>query len=320
MMRRLLLLCLIVCAQSMSAAIQVERMTTYDTGARMLNGRWRIGSEVRMSFIGNDGAPVPVNWRTQHWINSDAGALLVGTGWQQFNSGRFWSLVDAYGDFATCYRGKAIAIVGSETKEVGGNQVCTAPPPPPPDWCQTHPTAIECGFDWTCPILINMENGPWSLVGAAERVHFDMDADGEAEPLSWTSGSSALAFLVLDRDGNGTIDNGTELFGNATPTAGGRAANGFVALLEYDANGDGVIDRADAIWNSLQLWTDRNHDAVSQPTELQPLTGSPLVALSLRYHWTAREDQHGNAFRYEAVATFARGARPYYDVYFIRFR
>jgi hypothetical protein len=157
------------------------------------------------------------------------------------------------------------------------------------------------------------------LSGADDPVSFDLDASGTPERVTWTARGSAIAFLALDRNGNGVIDNGSERFGNHTPLpSGGIAANGFAALAAFDDNHDGVIDASDAIWPHLLLWVDANHDGISQPDELTRLTDSGITRLALTDHWTGRRDAVGNTLRYEAL--FYRGsvAHPYYDVYFVR--
>jgi hypothetical protein len=156
----------------------------------------------------------------------------------------------------------------------------------------------------TCsPIIVDLAGTGFRLTSAQNGVQFDIAGTGSPVQIAWTSSDTQNAFLVLDRDGNGTIDNGKEMFGNFTPQPPSAHPNGFLALAEFDkasngGNGDGVIDVKDAIFPSLRLWVDANHDGISQPDELHKLADVGVFSISLKYKEARRMDQFGNQFRY----------------------
>jgi hypothetical protein len=189
----------------------------------------------------------------------------------------------------------------------------------PGDWGFTN-SSHECngGGNWysncTCyrdqdtPILIDVNGNGFVLSNAANGVQFDLRANGTPRQFAWTIPSTDDAWLVLDRNGNGTVDNGQELFGNYTPQPEppvGEGRNGFLALAEYDkpingGNNDGKIKNNDSVFSSLRLWQDFNHNGISEASELFTLSSLGLNTIHLDYQTKNKVDEFGNRFRYRA--------------------
>ena len=187
----------------------------------------------------------------------------------------------------------------------------------------------ECGCVPYSPVVVDVAGNGFNLTSASTGVPFDFNGDGNLERLSWTAPNSDDAWLVLDRDQNGTIDNGTELFGNLSPQSApppGMGKNGFNALVEFDkaakgGNADGLITERDAVFRNLRLWQDTNHNGISEPSELSTLNQLGLTGIECDYREANRRDQHGNKFRYRAKVIDTRNtqiSRWAWDVFLVR--
>lgn len=190
----------------------------------------------------------------------------------------------------------------------------------PPDCSETPEECEIYNPDPNSPIIVDTAGDGSRLTSAADGVWFDLDADGNKELVAWTLFNSDDGWLAMDRNGNGRIDNGSELFGNHTPAyadqAKPSAAHGFVALafLENPAygrsNGDTVIDHNDAPYSRLFVWIDRNHNGESESGELRPVSEVGLAALETDFKESKLRDQHGNEYRQRAVGWWTKNDQP----------
>ncbi len=147
------------------------------------------------------------------------------------------------------------------------------------------------------PVILDL-NGDGTYASTLEEgVYFDFEGDGYKEKTAWATEEDGL--LVGDVNGNGIVDNGSELFGDQTALSDGMlASSGFEALSELDSDGDSKITDADDLYSQLRVWVDENQDGVSQETELHTLGEMQIAEISLASRQTSRNDGNGNVINY----------------------
>jgi len=181
-----------------------------------------------------------------------------------------------------------------------------------------------CGYN-SSPIIVDLDGTGFSLTDPANGVLFDLLANGKPVHTAWIAPGTKNAWLALDRNGNGSIDSGAELFGSFTPQPPSKEPNGFLALAVFDlpengGNGNGIIDPGDAVFSKLRLWIDENHNGISEPSELHTLDEFGIKAIKLDYHESKFTDMYGNDFRYRGgMKVPGKADKTIYDV-FLRFQ
>jgi Ca2+-binding RTX toxin-like protein len=145
------------------------------------------------------------------------------------------------------------------------------------------------------PLALDLDGDGVETVGitADKKILFDHNSDGIRAATGWVKSDDAL--LVLDRNGNGSIDNGSELFGVDTLLSNGqKATTGFAALADLDSNRDGVFNSADAKYAQVQLWRDLDQDGMSDSGELQTLAEAGIASINLNSVVNRRDLGNGN--------------------------
>lgn len=158
------------------------------------------------------------------------------------------------------------------------------------------------------PLALDLDNDGIETIAVAgfSGSLFDYNNDGIRTATGWVSADDGL--LVRDLNGNGIIDNGSELFGDNTTLAdGSKAAHGFAALAELDSNSDGKVDALDKAFNELKVWVDADSDGVSQASELHTLdawfAADKLYSRFIdKIDMTAEQAQAANDERYVQAA------------------
>lgn len=158
------------------------------------------------------------------------------------------------------------------------------------DYCRAGNTEPSLRSD---PLLLDLDGDGIETTRINTTTHFDHDANGFAERTAWINKDDGL--LVMDRNGDGRITSGRELFGDNTLLRSGRLANnGFEALADLDGNKDGLINSEDVAYDRLKIWQDANGDAVSTADELHDLYSLGVKEIRLDAQAAGLSDGKGN--------------------------
>ncbi|EXI63732.1 MAG: hypothetical protein AW08_03907 [Candidatus Accumulibacter adjunctus] len=160
------------------------------------------------------------------------------------------------------------------------------------------------------PIVIDLNgNGIQTIARGKSQGTFDLLGTGKGIDSGWLSGDDG--FLVVDRNGNGSIDDISEMFGGSSKGAG------FSKLSAFDSNGDGLVDADDTDFASLKIWRDLNGNHQTDDGELVSLENAGLLSLAVDYTELPFLDAQGNLHLERGSATLADGRSvDMTDVYF----
>lgn len=190
------------------------------------------------------------------------------------------------------------------TAESSAVTLAGPPPPPPPPEDQAPCPCTECPCS---PLIVDLASNGFQFSSSEEGALFGLSGPLRMYWVGWPLYDDDR-WLAMDRNGNGRIDDASELFGTATRlAAGGLARHGYEALGELDQNGDGQIDAQDSAYGSLLLWGDANRNGLSEPLELATLSAMNVESLSVNFHESKKTDEWGNRF---ALRSHAKAVSP----------
>jgi hypothetical protein len=217
-------------------------------------------------------------------------AFVAGCGEEDPDTTADPNACDMQGSFRAC------ALPGDSANAPTGGQQCSPNAAGDLVWtaCEVASSAAST------PLVLSFDGAHVAFV-ANER-GFDINGTMSVAT-DWPTAKTP--WLALDRNHDGAINSGAELFGSATTLASGDLAqNGFQALAELDDNHDGRITPADTSWSALRVWSDKNEDRTSTQNELSSLDASRLLAIELRYTENRLCDTRGNCEVEKAMFVF----------------
>lgn len=288
----------IVAASSLSAqSIQVQVNTTASFQT------YNVTASGSAQFLNALGQPVSVGMSGNLSTYESGATLVIYSPWWA-PSGSWQGSSGTYGYANTCYESAVVAQSAGLSVTQWSSSACTGFHFEP-----NHPHGTDI-----CPLILDLNGDGIRTTGSEAPVTFqDVNHDGQLDLIGWTHPETDEAFLWLDVNRNQSFDVG-ELFGTGMALlTGGTAPNGYRALELYDlaqygGNGDGVIDRQDAVWKDLLLWIDSDHDGATRPGEIRTLMAEHIVSLSLTYEKVHKIDGAGNALM--LVGTYQKYENP----------
>ena len=139
---------------------------------------------------------------------------------------------------------------------------------------------LDASIEVIDPLVLDLNGDGLHTLSLEEGVYYDYLSDGFDRKTGWLSEEDG--FLVYDKNQNGIVDNGSELFGNtAQKEDGSYYGTGLEMLKAMDSNQDGVIDSKDDIWSQLAVWQDKNSDGISQKEEMLSMDSLGITQFSL---------------------------------------